>query len=51
MDGLKLDDIIEAGERLPGIAALKSRPEFLPLMRLVDGLVEYKEATGTLATH
>ena len=84
MDGLKLDDIIEAGERLPGIAALwevatpeerremvllmlepsglyydlelreiaalKPRPAFLPLMRMMDGLIEYKEATGTLVT-
>jgi site-specific DNA recombinase len=81
MDCLRLDDIIEAGERLPGIvalwevaipeerremvllllepgglysdlemkeiAALKSRPAFLPMMRLIDGLIEYKEATGT----
>ena len=84
MDGLKLDDIVEAGERLPGIAALwevatpeerremvllmlepsglyydlemreiaalKPRPAFLPVMRLIDGLIEYKEATGTLVT-
>jgi site-specific DNA recombinase len=84
MDGLRLDDIIEAGERLPGIAALwevatpeerremvllllepgglyydlelkeiaalRPRPAFLPVMRLMDGLIEYKEATGTLVT-
>ena len=32
------------------IAALKPRPAFLPLMRMMDGLIEYKEATGTLVT-
>src|SRR5579875_3111826 len=84
MNGLRLDDIVEAGERLPGIAALwdvatpeerremvllmlepgglyydlelkeiaalKPRPAFLPLMRLIEGFIEYKEATGTLVT-
>jgi len=86
MDGLKLDDIIEAGEHLPGIAALweaatpderremlmlmlmlepsglyydlelreivalKPRPAFLPLMRMMDDLIEYKEATRMLVT-
>jgi hypothetical protein len=84
MDGLKLDDIVEAGERLPGIAALwevatpeerrdmvllmlepgglyydlelkmiaalRPRPAFLPVLRMVEGLIEYKEATGTLVT-
>jgi site-specific DNA recombinase len=84
VNGLRLDDVIEAGERLPGIAALwdvatpgerremvllliepgglfydlelkmiaalRPRPAFLPVMRLIDGLVEYKEATGTLVT-
>ena len=32
------------------IAALKPRPAFLPLMRLIEGFIEYKEATGTLVT-
>ncbi len=84
MDGIRLDDIIEAGERLPSIAALwdvatpeerremvllllepgglyydlelkeiaalRPRPAFLAVMRLIDGLIEYKEATGTLVT-
>jgi hypothetical protein len=84
MDGLKLDDIITAGERLPGIAALwevatpeerremvllmlepgglyydlelkeiaalRPRPAFLSLMRLMEGFIEYEEATGTLVT-
>ncbi len=84
MNDLRFDDIIEAGERLPGIAALwevatpeerremamlmlepgglyydlelkeiaafKPRPQFLPFMRLLEGLIEYKEATGTLVT-
>jgi len=84
MDGLRLDDIIEAGERLPGmaalwevatpeerremvvlmldsggfyydlelktIAALRPQPAFLPVLRMIDGFIEYKEATGTLVT-
>lgn len=84
MDGLRLDDIIEAGECLPSIAALwevatleerremvrlllnpgrlyydleikeivvlKPCPAFLPIIRLIDGLMEYQEATGTLVT-
>ena len=29
------------------IAVLKPRPAFLPVMRLIDGFIEYKEATGT----
>jgi site-specific DNA recombinase len=83
-DGVKLDAIIEAGERLPGIAALwkvatieerrelvalllepggfyydlelkliaalKPRPVFLPIFRLIPGLAEYDEARGTLVT-
>ena len=84
MDGLKLDDIVATGERLPGIAALwevatpeerremvllmlepgglyydlelkeiaavKPRPAFLSIMRLIEGFIEYKEATGILVT-
>ena len=84
MNGLRLDDIVAAGERLPGIAALwevatpeerrdmvllmlepgglyydlelkeiaavRPRPAFLPVMRLIEGFIEYKEATGTLVT-
>ncbi len=84
MDGLRLDDIVAAGERLPGIAALwevatseerrdmvllmlepgglyydlelktiaavRPRPAFLPVMRLIEGFIEYKEATGALVT-
>jgi site-specific DNA recombinase len=83
-EGIKLDAIIEAGERLPGIAALwkvatpeerrelialllepggfyydlelrliaaiKPRPVFLPLFRLIAGLEENEEASGTLVT-
>lgn len=32
------------------IAALKPRPTFLPILRLLEGIVEYKEASGLLAT-
>ncbi len=83
-EGVKLDAIIEAGERLPGIAALwnvatpeerreliallfepggfyydlelrliaaiKPRPVFLPLFRLLPGLEEIEDARGTLVT-
>lgn len=83
-DGVKLDAVIEAGECLPGIAALwkvatveerrelvallfepggfyydlelkliaalKPRPVFLPIFRLIPGLEEYNEARGTLVT-
>lgn len=83
-DGVRLDTIIEAGERLPGIAALwniaspeerremvalllepggfyydlelkmiaaiKPRPAFLPVLRLIPEFMEYKEATRTLVT-
>jgi len=81
-DGVKLDAVIEAGERLPGvaalwkvatveerrelvallfepggfyydlelklIAALKPRPVFLPIFRLIPGLDEFDEARGML---
>ncbi len=84
INGVRLDDVIEAGERLPGMAALWSeatveerrdmvmlilqpgglhydvevkeiaaitpRPVFLPVLRLLEGVVEYEEATGTLVT-
>jgi site-specific DNA recombinase len=83
-EGITLDAIIEAGERLPSIAslwnvakpeerremvmvllepgglyydleekliaAIKPRPVFLPILRLMTGLEEYSEAYGTLVT-
>lgn len=83
-EGVNLDAILEAGERLPGIAALwkvatpeerrelvallcepggfnydlelrliaaiKPRPAFLPIFRLLPGLEEHEEASGTLVT-
>jgi hypothetical protein len=84
LDGVSLDEVIAAGERLPGmtalwgvatveerrdmvmlilepgglhydvemkeIAAFTPRPAFLPVLRLLEGVVEYEEATGTLVT-
>jgi site-specific DNA recombinase len=84
LDGISLDDVIAAGEWLPGmtalwsvataeerrdmvtlilepgglhydvemkeIAAITPRPVFLPVPRLLEGVVEYEEATGTLVT-
>jgi site-specific DNA recombinase len=84
VNGVRLEDVIEAGERLPGMAALWSvatvgerrdmvthilevgglhydvemkeiaaitpRPDFLPVLRLLQGVVEYEEATDTLVT-
>ena len=84
INGVRLEDVIAAGERLPGMAALWSvatveerrdmvthileigglhydvemkeiaaitpRPDFLPVLRLLQGVVEYEEATGTLVT-
>ena len=81
---MSIDDVIEAGERLPGmaalwhvatveerremvmlilepgglhydvetheIAAITPRPVFLPVLRLLAGVTEYEEATGTLVT-
>jgi hypothetical protein len=32
------------------IAAIKPRPAFLPVLRLIPEFVEYKEATRTLVT-
>ena len=80
--GVRLDEVIKAGERLPGmaalwdvatveerremvtqllepgglyydlelkmIAALKPHPVFLPTLRMIEGVIEYKEATGML---
>ena len=82
MDGVKLDEVIAAGERIPGIAALwdfatiqerremvmlllepgglnydleqkmiaaiQPRPAFLPILRLLDEVVEFDEARGFL---
>jgi DNA invertase Pin-like site-specific DNA recombinase len=84
VNGIRLEDVIEAGERLPGMAALWSvgsveeradmvkdilepgglhydvetkeiaaitpRPAFLPVLRLLEGVIEYEEATGILVT-
>ncbi len=83
-NGVQLSEVIEAGERLPGmaalwtvatvderrdmimhilqpsglhydvetkeIAAIQPNPAFLPVLRLLEGGVEYEEATGTLVT-
>jgi len=32
------------------IAAIKSRPAFLPVLRMLNGVVEYDEAKGLLVT-
>ena len=32
------------------IAAITPRPVFMPVLRLLEGVVEYEEATGTLVT-
>ncbi|WP_172632418.1 hypothetical protein [Dictyobacter arantiisoli] len=32
------------------IAAITPRPAFLPVLRMLEGMMEYKEATGTLVT-
>ncbi len=84
VDGVSLEEVISAGERLPGmtalwdvatveerrqivthlvkpeglhyvvevkeIAAITPTPEFLPVLRLLEGVIEYEEATGTLVT-
>jgi len=81
---VKFDDVISAGEHLPGmaalwdeatpeerremvmlllepgglyydlelkiIAALKPRPAFLPIVRMLTGVVEYDEAKGIIVT-
>src|SRR5215469_14105324 len=82
VDGVTYDEVIEAGEHLPGmaalwdvatpeerremvilmlapgglyydmeqkiIAALRPRPAFLPILRMLNGIVEYDEARGLL---
>src|SRR6266404_7292140 len=84
VDGVKLDDVIAAGEHIPGmaalwdvataeerremvmlllepgglyydlelkiIAALKPRPAFLPILRMLNGVIEYDEANGIIVT-
>ena len=84
VNGVKFDDVISAGEHLPGmaalwdeatpeerremvmlllepgglyydlelkiIAALKPRPAFLPIVRMLTGVVEYDEARGIIVT-
>jgi site-specific DNA recombinase len=84
VNGVKFDDVIAAGEHIPGmaalwdeatseerremvmlllepgglyydlelkiIAALKPRPAFLPILRMLTGVVEYDEAKGILVT-
>jgi site-specific DNA recombinase len=47
--------ILEAGGlhydvEMKEIAAITPRPVFLPVLRLLEGVVEYEEATGTLVT-
>jgi site-specific DNA recombinase len=84
VNGVKFDDVIAAGEHIPGmaalwdnatpeerremvmlllepgglyydlelkiIAALKPRPAFLPILRMLKGVVEYDEAKGIIVT-
>ena len=84
VDGVTLDDVIAAGEHIPGmaalwdvataeerremvvlllepgglyydlelktIAALKPRPPFLPILRMLNGVIEYDEANGIIVT-
>lgn len=84
VDGVTYDEVIEAGEHIPGmaalwevatveerremvehilepeglyydtelkiIAALKPRPNFLPILRMLQGVVEYKETSGLFVT-
>ena len=84
VNGVRLDDVIAAGEHIPGmaalwdeatpeerremvmlllepgglyydlelkmIAALKPRPPFLPILRMLNGVVEYDEVKGILVT-
>jgi hypothetical protein len=81
---VRLDDVLAAGEHIPGmaalwdeatpeerremamlllepgglyydlelkmIAALKPRPPFLPILRMLNGVVEYDEVKGILVT-
>jgi len=82
VNGVRYEDVVEAGEHLPGMAALwdvatpeerremvtmllepggmyvdlelkivaaiKPRPAFLPILRMLDGIVEYDETRGLL---
>jgi hypothetical protein len=84
VDGVTYDEVVEAGEHLPGmavlwdvatpderrdmvrlilqpeglyydtelkmIAALKPQPTFLPVLRMLVGVVEYEETSGLLVT-
>jgi hypothetical protein len=84
VDGVTYDDVVEAGEHLPGmaalwdvatpeerrdmvtlilqpeglyydtelkmIAAMKPQPAFLPVLRMLKGVVEYEETSGLLVT-
>ena len=84
VNGVKFGDVIQAGEHIPGmaalwdeatpderrdmvmlllepgglyydlelkiIAALKPRPAFLPILRMLNGIVEYDEARGLIVT-
>src|SRR5215469_8821265 len=84
VDGVTYDEVVEAGEHLPGmaalwnvatpeerrdmvtlilqpeglyydtelkmIAAMKPQPAFLPVLRMLAGVVEYEETSGLLVT-
>ena len=84
VDGVTFDDVIAAGEHIPGmaalwdvatpeerremivlllepgglyydlevktIAALKPRPPFVPILRMLNGVVEYDETNGMIVT-
>ncbi len=84
VNGLNLEEIIDAGERIPGmtalwdvatveeryemvtiilepgglyydlenkiIAAIKPRPAFLPVLRMLNGVMEFDETRGLLVT-
>ena len=84
VNGVRLDDVLAAGEHIPGmaalwdeatpeerremvmlllepgglyydlelkmIAALKPRPAFLPILRMLKGVVEYDEVKGIIVT-
>ncbi len=84
VDGITYDEVIEAGEHLPGmaalwgvasveerhemvtiilepgglyydlenrvIAAIKPRPAFLPVLRMLNGVIEFDETRGLLVT-
>ncbi len=84
VNGVKYEEVVEAGEHLPGmtalwdvatvqernemimillqpgglyydlenkiVAAIKPQPAFLPILRMLSGVVEYDEAKGLLVT-